>query len=140
MDNPWAFAALLIVALLLSSGLSYLQHRAYVRTVREMAAAHNEHGIQLVSGRGKSFLRGAVVVLAVNVQTKRIIEARTMSGSTVIARFHRDDSLVGPMRRVLRETENPHVANAIKQALAQLSTTRSTADSTAARSTEGRTR
>ena len=124
MDNPWMFAVLLIAALLLSSGLSYLQHRAYVAAIRQMTAAHIEHGMQLVSGRGKSFMRGAIVVLAVNVRYKRIVEARTMVGSTIVARFHRDDSLVGPMRRVVREAENPLMKKALEQALGQLSAPR----------------
>lgn len=113
------FIALLIFAIVLSFAFSYQQHRAYVGTIRKVADAHDRNGVVVVSGRGKGFLRGCVVVLAVDATTRRILEARTMQGSTVMARFRRAEFLEGHLKGVTGCATSTWMAEALEQATAQ---------------------
>lgn len=113
------FVVLLIAAILLSFAFSYLQHRAYSRTVRAVAMAHDQHGVVVVSGRGKGFLRGCVVILAVDTTTRRILEARTMQGSTVLARFRRAEFLEGPLKAAPSRATSRWMEEALQQATTQ---------------------
>ncbi|ATG55989.1 transcriptional regulator [Brachybacterium ginsengisoli] len=113
------FIALLIVAIVLSFAFSYQQHRAYVGAIRDLADTHDRNGVVIVSGRGKGFLRGCVVILAVDSTTRRILEARTMQGSTVLARFHRAGFLEGGLRGVLERATSKHMVTALEQATTQ---------------------
>ncbi|EWS80405.1 transcriptional regulator GutM [Brachybacterium phenoliresistens] len=113
------FVVLLIAAILLSFAFSYLQHRAYSRTVRAVALAHDRTGVVVVSGRGKGFLRGCVVILAVDTTTRRILEARTMQGSTVLARFRRAEFLEGPLKAAPSRATSRWMEEALQQATTQ---------------------
>jgi DNA-binding transcriptional regulator of glucitol operon len=113
------FIALLILAIVLSFAFSYQQHRAYVGAIRELADAHDRNGVVVVSGRGKGFLRGCVVILAVDSTTRRILEARTMQGSTVMARFRRASFLEGSLKAAAGKATSRHMLAALEQATAQ---------------------
>lgn len=113
------FALLLIVAIGLSFAFSYLQHLAYSRTVRDVASANDRTGVVVVSGRGRGFLRGCVVVLAIDTRTRKILDARSMSGSTVIARFHRTPRLEGSLSTAEKRATSRWMAEAIRQATTQ---------------------
>lgn len=128
------FIALLIFAIVLSFAFSYQQHRAYVGAIRDIADTHDRNGVVVVSGRGKGFLRGCVVVLAVDSTTRRILEARTMQGSTVLARFHRTPSLEGSLKAALGKATSKHMVTALEQATAQFRETAAPTRSRRARS------
>lgn len=113
------FIALLIFAIVLSFAFSYQQHRAYVGAIRALADDHDRNGVVVVSGRGKGVLRGCVVILAVDSTTRRILEARTMQGSTVLARFRRARFLEGNLKGVLDRATSKHMVTALEQATAQ---------------------
>jgi len=113
------FIALLIFAIVLSFVFSYQQHRAYVGAIRELADDHDRNGVVVVSGRGKGFLRGCVVILAVDATTRRILEARVMQGSTVMARFRRAHFLEGSLKGALEKATSKHMVTALEQATAQ---------------------
>lgn len=113
------FIALLIFAIVLSFAFSYQQHRAYVGTIRTVADAHDRNGVVVVSGRGKGFLRGCVVVLAVDATTRRILEARTMQGSTVLARFRRAEFLEGHLKGATGRATSRWMVEALEQATTQ---------------------
>lgn len=120
MPNPSGFAILLIAAFVLSFGLSYWQHRAYSKSVREMAVEFDQPGLRLVSGRGKGFLRGAAVILVVDMRRRQIVAARRMVGSTVFARFRADNEMVGPLGTVTQRISDKHVDKAVEQAVGLL--------------------
>lgn len=120
------FVALLIFAIVLSFAFSYQQHRAYVGAIRDLADAYDRNGVAVVSGRGKGFLRGCVVILAVDSVTRRILEARVMQGSTVLARFRRAEFLEGNLKGVAERTTSKHMAAAIEQATTQFRETTAT--------------
>ncbi|MGP9538274.1 transcriptional regulator GutM [Brachybacterium sp. AOP43-C2-M15] len=132
------FIALLIFAIILSFAFSYRQHRAYVGAIRDLADAHDRNGVVVVSGRGKGFLRGCVVILAVDSTTRRILEARTMQGSTVLARFHRAGFLEGSLKGAVEKATGKHMAAALEQATTQFRRT-ATTRSRAARARRPRT-
>lgn len=113
------FIALLIFAIVLSFAFSYQQHRAYVGQIRQLADAHDRDGVVVVSGRGKGMLRGCVAILAVDVTTRRILEARTMQGSTVLARFRRAEFLEGNLKGAAERATSRHMAEALEQATTQ---------------------
>lgn len=128
------FIALLIFAIVLSFAFSYQQHRAYVGAIREIADDHDRTGVVVVSGRGKGFLRGCVVILAVDSTTRRVLEARTMQGSTVLARFRRATFLEGNLKGVLDRATSAHMVTALEQATAQFRETAKPTRSLRARS------
>lgn len=113
------FVLLLIFAIVLSFAFSYQQHRAYVGAVRDLADSHDRNGVVVVSGRGKGLVRGCVVILAVDSTTRRILEARTMQGSTVLARFHRATVLEGSLKAAPGRATSKWMAKALEQATAQ---------------------
>lgn len=121
MHNPSGLAILLILAFVLSFGLSYWQHRSYSRAVRELAVEFDRPGLKLVSGRGKGFLRGAAVILVVDVRRRQIVAARRMVGSTVFARFRTDTELLGPVSTVSRRVSDKHIEKAVEESLRLLS-------------------
>lgn len=127
------FIALLIFAIVLSFAFSYQQHRAYVGAIRELADAHDRDGVVVVSGRGKGFLRGCVVILAVDATTRRILEARAMQGSTVLARFRRLTVLEGSLPGAVDRATSKHMVAALEQATAQFRETAKTPRSSRAR-------
>ncbi|MDO5662180.1 MAG: transcriptional regulator GutM [Brachybacterium sp.] len=113
------FGLLLFAALVLSVAFSYLQHRSYMLAVRAVAADHDRPGVVVVSGRGKGFLRGTIAILAVDATTRRVLEARTMTGSTVLARFRRRPDLEGSLRGIEDRAGDKRTREALSQALVQ---------------------
>ena len=113
------FVLLLIFAIVLSFAFSYQQHRAYVGAIRDLADRHDRNGVVVVSGRGKGLVRGCVVILAVDSTTRRILEARTMQGSTVLARFRRASFLEGGLKHARDRATSKWMAQALDQATTQ---------------------
>lgn len=113
------FVALLILAIVLSFAFSYQQHRAYVGAIRDLADRHDRDGVAVVSGRGKGMLRGCVVILAVDSTTRRVLEARTMQGSTVLARFRPAPFLEGNLKGAPQRATSRWMAEALEQATTQ---------------------
>lgn len=94
MHNLTFFLVALAV-LTLTSVSAFAQHKYYARTVRRLAAEHDEPGCVLVSGRGKSRIRGAIVVLVLRPADEQIRAAVVMEGATVFARFRDRSDWVG---------------------------------------------
>lgn len=118
MDN--GFALLLLVALLLGGALSYLQHRAYAAATRRMTAEYQgRDDMILVSGRGKGWTRGAVVLLVIDSITKRIVAAEAMVGVTIFARFRVRKELVGPLASAPKRAGEKRLAEAVESAIKQ---------------------
>ena len=112
----YEFALFLGGALVLGSLLSWAQHRAYSATVRRLAKQFDGQAVSLVSGRGKGLGRGAVVVLAVDEHSKKIVAAQTMKGATVFARFRPCPELVGPLSTAVSRTNSAPVGKALGEA------------------------
>src|SRR3954449_10766098 len=81
------FLLLMLAALLLTGVSALAQYKYYARTVRRLAAAHDDPGCVLVSGRGKSRFRGAIAVLVLRKDDEQIQAAAVMEGASVLARF-----------------------------------------------------
>lgn len=121
MDS--GFALLLLAALVLGGVLSYLQHRAYAAATRRLTEEfHGRADMILVSGRGKGWTRGAVVLLVIDSITKRIIAAEAMVGVTIFARFRVRNELVGPLSSAPKRANEKRVAEAVQSAIQQYRT------------------
>lgn len=112
----WEFAALLAGAMLLGGLFTFWQQRYYNSTLQTMAAEHHERGKTLVSGRGRSPLRGAIVVMVVDSRSRRVIDARAMIGSTVFARFRPAPELHGPLSTAPDRARNNQLRRAVEEA------------------------
>lgn len=119
------FALILLGALVLSGGLSYLQQRAYSKATQRMAEAYKDSfGSTLVSGRGKGWGRGAVVIMVIDTLTRRVIAAEAMIGVTVLARFRPRPQLLGPLSGVVeRAGHDRKLAQSLEYALEQYKVT-----------------
>ena len=113
------FALLLGGALMLGALLSLVQQRAYSRTVRRMADQYSGQPVSLVSGRGKSFVRGTIVVLAVDERSSRVVAAQAMKGSTVFARFRPHPGLLGPLASAASRANSALMVKALQEAQKQ---------------------
>lgn len=117
------FAAILFAALLLAALLSYLQHRAYSGATQRLARQFSgQRDAVIVSGRGKGWTRGAVVLLVVNSNSRKIMAAQTMTGASVLARFHDAPELIGGLKSAGSRTEDVRVKEALVQATEQYKT------------------
>lgn len=117
-QNPGWFALILIVALLLSGALSLLQHFTYSRAAQRMTRAFaGERDMFLVSGRGRGFLRGAVVLLVIDRRERRVVAAEAMVGGTVFARFRGRPQLIGPLEGVQDRAPRGKLRDAVQYAL-----------------------
>lgn len=119
-DVGWQFPAILIAAMIISSLFTLQQQRRYAREVSRLAEASQGSEDALVTGRGRTFRGGAVVVLLVDVGTREIITARGMVGATVFARFKERPELLGPIDGAADRARTKQMAVAITQAIAQL--------------------
>ena len=116
MNNVPSFVLMVVVVLLTGvSGLA--QHKYYSRTVRRIARAYDEPGCVLVSGRGKSWFRGAVVVLVLRKDDEVIRTAAVMEGASVLARFKDRPEWVGRSAREDLPRCSPRAAAAVADAL-----------------------
>jgi glucitol operon activator protein len=115
MNNLQTFVVMLaVVSLTAVSALA--QHKYYARIVRRLAARHDRPDCVLVSGRGKSRLRGAIVVLVLRKDDERIEDAAVMEGSTVLARFVERPDWVGLSARDPLPGSSSRVAAAVADA------------------------
>ena len=114
------FAVILISALLLSVLLSLLQHRTYNNAAQRMTRAFaGEKDFYLVSGRGKGFTRGALVLLVIDAATQRIVAAEAMVGVTIFARFRGRPDLIGPLAGAPSRANERRLKEAVEYALQQ---------------------
>lgn len=119
MNNLPTFVAMLAAVLLMALA-ALAQHKYYARTVRRLAAAHNEPGCVLVSGRGKSRMRGAIAILVVRTDDERIKAAAVMEGATVLARFVERPDWVGLSAREPLPRCSTRAAAAVADALTRM--------------------
>ncbi|HLU60112.1 MAG TPA: transcriptional regulator GutM [Pseudonocardia sp.] len=115
MDNATVFV--LVVAIMSLTGISAIaQHKYYARTVRRLAREHDEPGHVLVTGRGKSRFRGAIVVLVLRAGDEVIKAAMVLEGASVLARFKPRPDWVGRSAREPLPGASPRVAAAVAEA------------------------
>jgi DNA-binding transcriptional regulator of glucitol operon len=84
-----------------------------------MADQYSGQPVALVSGRGKSFARGAIVVLAVDERSRRVVAAQAMKGSTVFARFRPQADLLGPLSSTTSRAHSAPMGKALQEAQKQ---------------------
>lgn len=126
--NNWAFPAILIAAMLLGIMFTFFQQRAYnaeLNTVLRLSKGTDE---MLVSGRGRSFRGGSIVVMLVDARQHRVTWASAMNGMTVFARFRPVPALLGPTDTALGRIEGKQLKQAVEMALAQVSARSATAE------------
>lgn len=114
------FALLLLAALVLSALFSLAQQRTYSRATKRLGLSYlgtQDHF--LVSGRGKGFLRGAIVLLVVDSTSERIVAAEAMVGSTVLARFKPRPELLGELSTAALRSNDKKLAQAVEYATQQ---------------------
>ena len=119
MTNLQTFV-LMLVAVSLTAVTALAQHRYYARTVRRLATEHDDPGHVLVSGRGRSRLRGAIVVLVLRRADEQIRAASVMEGSTVLARFRDRPDWVGRSARDPLPNCSARVVSAVTDARTRL--------------------
>lgn len=119
MNNPWSYL-FLFLAMSLTGVSALAQHKYYTRTVRRLAREHDDPGCVLVSGRGKSRVRGAIAVLVLDRQTEIIRAAMVMEGASVLARFKRRPDWVGLSARDELPRCSPRLAMAVADALTHI--------------------
>ncbi|MGV8876266.1 MAG: transcriptional regulator GutM [Rhodoglobus sp.] len=118
MDS--GFALILMAALVLSVVFSLLQQRTYSRATKRLGTSFI--GVKnhfLVSGRGKGFLRGAIVLMVVDSTTTRIVAAEAMVGGTVLARFKPQPELIGDLDTAVLRTSEKKMTEAVDYATKQ---------------------
>jgi glucitol operon activator protein len=93
--NDLPFFLIVLAGVTLTAASAFAQHKYYARTIRRLAAAHDEPGCVLVSGRGKGRIRGAVVELVLRASDEQVMAAAVMEGATVFARFRDRPDWVG---------------------------------------------
>ena len=132
MDS--GFALLLLAALGLSVAFTLLQQRTYSRATHRLGLSWlGTKNHYLVSGRGKGFLRGAIVLLVVDGDTRRVVAAEAMIGSTVLARFRPHPELIGDLATAAGRAKEPKLRDAIDYAGKQFDVTSKRAVPVAAR-------
>lgn len=127
MPADTGFMLLLLAALVAVIGVAFLQTKSYQRAVSRLQRAYaGQSGMYLVSGRGKGWLRGAIVVAVVNA-VGEIVDAEAMVGSTAFARFKSRPELHGPITEVNERTQEKWLRKALEQAKQQFDATHSAA-------------
>lgn len=124
LDIGWQFPALLLLAMVVSGLLTLLQQRQYSRELSRIASAPHGKDDVLLSGRGRSFRGGAVLILVVDRESGQVISARGMAGVSVFARFRDLPSLLGPTETVTERARGKQLTAAVTMALAQMPTPR----------------
>ncbi len=115
-----SFVLLLVGALVLNTLLTLWQSKAYTNQINEIVRAHAGTGLRLVSGRGKGRIRGAVVVLLVNPQSREIVEARAMVGASVFSRLKPAPYLCGSLSGAQDRVEGKRLKQAVEAAVDML--------------------
>lgn len=119
-DGDWMFPALLITAMLLALALTYLQTRAYNNQLNAALKVVDGEHLMLVSGRGRSFQGGAIVVAIVDTEGREIVWARAMKGRSVFARFREAPALLGPMEGAADRVKGKQFQAAVTMAMEQV--------------------
>lgn len=120
MELDGRFGIVLLVVLVLGIGLSLMQHFSYQRATRRMVAEHQgARESFLVSGRGKGWFRGAVVLLVVDSASSRIEAAEAMVGASVFARFRPRPELLGSLSSARDRATDKRLGEAVESAIAQ---------------------
>ncbi|MFC7432455.1 MULTISPECIES: transcriptional regulator GutM [unclassified Agrococcus] len=120
MELDGRFGIVLLVVLLLGIALSLWQHFSYQRATRRMVAEHQgARDSFLVSGRGKGWFRGAVVLLVVDASSSRIEAAEAMVGASVFARFRPRPELLGSLTAAPGRARDKRLGEAVESAIAQ---------------------
>ncbi|QCR19914.1 transcriptional regulator GutM [Agrococcus sp. SGAir0287] len=120
MELDGRFGIVLLVVLLLGIALSLWQHFSYQRATRRMVAEHQgARESFLVSGRGKGWFRGAVVLLVVDSASSRIEAAEAMVGASVFARFRPHPELLGSLSGARDRAKDKRLGEAVESAIAQ---------------------
>lgn len=119
-EVDWRFPAILIVAMLLGVGLTWIQMRAYNVELRKAQRVMRGEHLMLVSGRGRSMAGGAILLAIVDTMTQQIVWARAMAGSTVFARFRDRPDLLGPVDGAVDRVRGRQLKAAVTMALEQL--------------------
>jgi glucitol operon activator protein len=120
MTMDTGFALLLMAALVLSVLFSLLQQRTYSRATKRLGTSFigaKDHF--LVSGRGKGFLRGAIVLIVVNSSTTKIVAAEAMVGGTIFAYFKPRPELLGDLDTAVLRTSEKKMTEAVDYATKQ---------------------
>ncbi|MDF1489317.1 transcriptional regulator GutM [Tessaracoccus caeni] len=115
----WKFPAILIVAMLLGVLLTYFQQRAYVRELNRVLKDNSGEHLRLVSGRGRTWRGGAIVILVVDMMRREIVAASKLSGLSVFARFRLAPALLGPVEGAVERVKGKPSKAAVEMALAQ---------------------
>lgn len=116
----WRFPVILIIAMVLSLTMTYLQMRAYnVQLNRALRMANGEH-LMLVSGRGRSMRGGAIVIAIVDIFTREVVYARAMTGASIFARFRDVPALLGPMTEAANRVRGKQFKAAVEMAMQQV--------------------
>ncbi|MGO1285411.1 MAG: transcriptional regulator GutM [Brachybacterium sp.] len=119
-DIGWQFPAVLFLAMVVSGALTLLQQRQYSRELSRIAAASDGKDDVLLSGRGRSFRGGALLILVVDRGTGQVITARGMVGASVFARFRDLPDLLGPTATAAERARGKQLTAAVTMALAQM--------------------
>jgi len=114
--NNLPFFLIVLAGVTLTAASAFAQHKYYARTIRRLAAAHDEPGCVLVSGRGKGRIRGAVVVLVLRAADEQIKAAAVMEGATVFTRFRDRPEWVGLSARDPLPDASPRLQIAVADA------------------------
>lgn len=120
MFENLSFTLLFVGALVLGGALSLIQHRAYSRTVREIAAEYNVPGLALVSGRGKGVLKGVALLMVVKRGSGEIVSAHKMQGASIFARFKPTDEFQGTLKELRDSTQDKKLKKAFTECINQL--------------------
>lgn len=115
----WKFPAILIAAMLLGVAFTYFQQRAYVRELNRILRENSGKDLRLVSGRGRSWRGGAIVILVVNMMSREIVTASKLTGLTVFARFRPAPALIGSTDGAVDRVKGKPTRAAVDMALAQ---------------------
>lgn len=130
------FGLVLIAALLLGVGSTLYQHRTYQNATRRLGMSYRGAKSHfLVSGRGKSILRGAIVLLVVNRDARSIVAAEAMIGSTVLARFRPRPELLGDLDSAPDRAKDVMLQKAVVYGISQYEVTVKTSSKSRSRTT-----
>ncbi len=115
----WEFPAALVAAMVLALILGYRQQKAYSGAVTRAAERYSGPNNALVTGRGKGWLSGAVVIMIVDQESRRVVHAEAMTGATVFARPRQAPELLGPVDSLVDRIGTGKKREAVEMAVQQ---------------------
>lgn len=120
MPGGWGFALILLAAFVLTGVTSVWQMRRYTGEVNRLAAEFRGADRRLVSGRHKGWIRGAIVVLVVDLAAGEVLAAETLTGVSALARLRPAPALLGPLDTLLDRAPDKAIRKAVTDALTRL--------------------